>query len=72
MKNQKMFLGVGVYNPLEHKNDNFYIDKNVPRFGSSNDGKPVVGEYNINEAELKVNKKQEYQLLSKNVEVYLK
>ena len=57
MKNQKMFLGVGVYNPSEHKNDNFYIDKNVPRFGSSNDGKPVVGEYNINEVELKLNKK---------------
>ena len=36
-----------------------YIEGNGPRFTSSNDGKPGVGEYDINDAELNLNKKTE-------------
>ena len=56
-KESKNVPGSGAYNISENKNPKFYIEEKVPRFTSSNNGKPGVGEYNINEAELKLKKK---------------
>ena len=42
---------------MEAAKNRFYIDNNLPRFTSSNNGKPGVGEYDINDAELKLKKK---------------
>ena len=52
-KEQKGKPGAGT--TLDKKN--FYIEGNVPRFTSSDNGKPGVGEYDINEAALKLKKK---------------
>ena len=41
----------------EKKNDPGYIDTKKPRFNSSYNGWPDVGEYDINDAELKLKKK---------------
>ena len=56
-KESKNIPGTGTYNINIKEEQKFYIDGNVPRFKSSNDGKPGVGEYNINDAELKLKKK---------------
>ena len=56
-KESKNVPGAGAYNTIESINAKFYIEENVPRFTSSDNGKPGVGEYNINEAELKLKKK---------------
>ena len=57
-KESKNIPGAGAYNTIEYsKKNKFYIDNNVPRFASSNNGKPGVGEYDINDAELKLKKK---------------
>ena len=37
----------------------FYIEANVPRFNNSNNNKPGVGDYDINDAELKLKKKSQ-------------
>ena len=59
-KESKIVPGTGAYNINKPGNNKFYIDKDVPRFGNSDDGKPGVGEYNINEAELNLKKKIAY------------
>ena len=56
-KESKNVPGAGAYNTIETSSRKFYIEGNVPRFGSSNDGKPGVGEYDINDAALKLKKK---------------
>ena len=55
-KESKNVPGTGAYNISKAEQQKFYIEGNVPRFGSSNDGKPGVGEYDINDAELKLKK----------------
>ena len=52
-KNQKNIPGDGSYNTISKQ----YIDNSVPRFASSNNWKLCVGEYDINDAELKLKKK---------------
>ena len=56
-KESKNVPGAGKYNTIDTSNRKFYIEGNVPRFSSSNNGKPGVGEYDINEAALKLKKK---------------
>ena len=56
-KESKNVPGAGAYNTISNQSRKFYIDNNVPRFASSNNGKPGVGEYDINDAELKLKKK---------------
>ena len=56
-KESKNIPGAGTYNTIETNSRRFYIEGNVPRFTSSNNGKPGVGEYDINDAELKLKKK---------------
>ena len=56
-KRQDPIPGAGAYNTMEAAKNRFYIDNNLPRFTSSNNGKPGVGEYDINDAELKLKKK---------------
>ena len=56
-KERKTVPGIGTYNVNTENRKGFYIEENVPRFTSSNNGKPGVGEYDINEAALKLKKK---------------
>ena len=56
-KESKNIPGAGAYNTIDHSKNRFYMDTNVPRFTSSDNGKPGVGEYDINDAELKLKKK---------------
>ena len=49
--------GAGTYNTIEERKNKFYMDSNIPRFSSSNNNKPGVGEYDINDAEIKLKKK---------------
>ena len=56
-KESKNVPGTGAYNISKEQEHKFYIEQNIERFGSSNDGKPGVGEYDINEAEIKLKKK---------------
>ena len=56
-KESKNVPGAGAYNTISNQSRKFYIDNTVPRFTSSNNGKPGVGEYDINDAELKLKKK---------------
>ena len=56
-KESKNVPGTGSYNINKLREQKFYIEGNVPRFSSSNNGKPGVGEYDINDAELKLKKK---------------
>ena len=56
-KESKNVPGAGTYNTISNQSRKFYIDNTVPRFTSSNNGKPGVGEYDINDAELKLKKK---------------
>ena len=49
--------GTGAYNINKGEQPKFYMEQNMERFSSSNNGKPGVGEYNINDAELKLKKK---------------
>ena len=57
-KYKKIIPGVGSYDTEDKLNKKkFYIDKNVPRFGDSANKNPGVGEYDINEAELKLKNK---------------
>ena len=59
-KETKNVPGTGAYNISKAEKNKFYMDKDVPRFVSSDNGKPGVGEYNINEAELNLKKKMAY------------
>ena len=56
-KESKNIPGAGAYNTIEAGKSKFYLETNLPRFTSSDDGKPGVGEYDINDAELKLKKK---------------
>ena len=56
-KENKNNPGAGAYNTMEAAKNRFYIDTNLPRFGPSGNKNPGVGEYNINDAELKLKKK---------------
>ena len=56
-KESKNVPGTGAYNLNKDEQHKFYIEENIERFASSNDGKPGVGEYDINDAELKLKKK---------------
>ena len=56
-KESKNVPGTGSYNINKLQDQKFYIEGNIPRFTSSNNGKPGVGEYDINDAELKLKKK---------------
>ena len=56
-KEKKLLPGVGAYNTIENKKNKFYMDSNIPRFTSANNNKPGVGEYDINDAEIKLKKK---------------
>ena len=51
-KESRNVSGTGAYyNVIKAEEHKFYIEPNMERFISSNNGKPGVGEYNINEAE---------------------
>ena len=56
-KDKKLVPGAGSYNINKTDIKGIYIEGNAPRFTSSNNGKPGVGEYDINDAELKLKKK---------------
>ena len=56
-KESKNIPGTGAYNINKEEQHKFYIEENIQRFASSNNGKPGVGEYDINDAELKLKKK---------------
>ena len=56
-KESKNVPGTGSYNINKLQDQKFYIEQNIERFSSSNNGKPGVGEYDINDAELKLKKK---------------
>ena len=56
-KESKNIPGTGAYNINKKEEPKFYIEQNMERFTSSNDGKPGIGEYDINDAELKLKKK---------------
>ena len=56
-KDKKLVPGIGTYNINKENIKGVYIEGNAPRFTSSNNGKPGVGEYDINDAELKLKKK---------------
>ena len=66
-KESKNVPGTGAYNISKAENSKFYIDKDVPRFVTSDNGKPGVGEYDINEAELNLKKKTAYNSKVKSV-----
>ena len=65
-KESKNVPGAGTYNTIETGKNKFYIDNNLPRFTSSDNGKPGVGEYNINDAELKLKKKSRNPFMEKS------
>ena len=56
-KDIKNIPGAGAYNTIEHSNNKFYIETSIPRFATSDNGKPGVGDYDINEPALKLKKK---------------
>ena len=56
-KESKSIPGAGTYNTIVTSSNKFYIEGNVPRFSTSKNGNPGVGEYDINEAALKLKKK---------------
>ena len=56
-KENKNVPGTGAYNINKGEQQKFYIEQNMERFSSSKNGKPGVGEYDINDAELKLKKK---------------
>ena len=56
-KESKNVPGAGAYNTIDYNNKKFYIETNIPRFTTSNNGKPGVGDYDINDAEIKLKKK---------------
>jgi len=56
-KESKNVPGTGTYNINKNEQQKFYIEEKMERFASSNNGKPGVGEYDINDAELKLKKK---------------
>ena len=56
-KESKSIPGAGAHNTIVTSSNKFYIEGNVPRFAISKDGTPGVGEYDINEAALKLKKK---------------
>ena len=53
-KESKNTPGAGAYNTMVHDKNKFYMNNDVPRVKTSDDGKPGVGEYDINDAELKL------------------
>ena len=65
-KESKNVPGVGAYNTKDTGKNKFYIESNLPRFTTSDDGKPGVGEYNINDAELKLKKKSRNPFMEKS------
>ena len=56
-KESKNIPGAGAYNTVQYNKNKFYMNNDLPRFASSDDGKPGVGEYDINDAELKLKEK---------------
>ena len=56
-KEKKNVPGIGTYNVFKSNIKGGYIDTKKPRFNTSYNGRPGVGEYDINEAELKLKKK---------------
>jgi len=56
-KESKNVPGTGAYNINKNEQHKFYIEENMERFGSSGNKNPGVGEYDINDAELKLKKK---------------
>ena len=56
-KEKLIVPGAGTYNVNINENKKFYVEKNIKRFADANNGNPGVGEYNINEAELKLKNK---------------
>ena len=56
-KEKQIVPGAGTYNISKSIQGKFYMDKNVPRFGDSANKIPGVGEYDINDAELKLKNK---------------
>ena len=65
-KESKNVPGAGAYNTKDTGKNKFYIESNLPRFTTSDDGKPGVGEYNINDAELKLKKKSRNPFMEKS------
>ena len=45
------------YNVIKTEPHKFYKEEKIERFGNLNNGKPGVGEYDINDAEIKLKKK---------------
>jgi len=56
-KETKNVPGTGAYNINKEEKKGVYIEGNVPRFGPSGNKNPGVGEYDINDAELNLKKK---------------
>jgi hypothetical protein len=56
-KESKNVPGTGAYNVVKTEQHKFYIEEKIERFGNANNGKPGVGEYDINDAEIKLKKK---------------
>ena len=56
-KENKNIPGVGSYNINKLENNKFYIEQNIERFSPSGNKNPGVGEYDINDASLKLKKK---------------
>ena len=56
-KEKLIVPGSGAYDINKNKKGNFYIEKTVPRFKNADDEKPGVGEYDINDAEIKLKKR---------------
>ena len=56
-KERKSVPGAGSYNITYEGKNKFYMERDLPRFTSSDNGKPGVGEYDINDAELKLKEK---------------
>ena len=53
-KEKKNVPGIGTYNVFKSNIKGIYIDTKKPRFNTSYNGRPGVGEYDINDAELKL------------------
>ena len=65
-KEKKSVPGTGAYNISKGNKKNFYIEQKVERFNTIETNKPGVGEYNINDIEIKLKKKEPNIYLSKS------
>ena len=71
-KDTKNVPGIGTYNINKRDIKGIYIEGKKQRFETSYNGRPGVGEYDINAAELKLKKKQEYQQINQKEKTHLK